>query len=79
MTFPMFRGERAPGILDAGPTAKPGTVPFNAATIDLTARFGLDRLSSDGRLVCHWVREIDGRLVCIWEPFKSVSAKCGGR
>ena len=68
MTFPIFRGECAPGILDAGPTVKPGTIPFNAAAIDLTARFGLDRLSSDRRLVCHWAREIDGRLACHWEP-----------
>jgi hypothetical protein len=68
MTFPIFRGECAPGILDAGPTAKPGTISFNAAAIDVTARFGLDRLSSDRRLVCHWFCEIDGRLVCIWEP-----------
>jgi hypothetical protein len=68
MTFPIFRGEYAPGIFDAGPIVKPSTVAFNAATIDLTARFGLDRLSSHRRLVCRWVREIDGRLVCIWEP-----------
>jgi hypothetical protein len=68
MTFPIFGGECAPGILDAGPTAKPGTVPLNAAAIDLTARFGLDRPPSDRRLVCRWVREIDGRLACHWEP-----------
>jgi hypothetical protein len=67
MTLPIFRGECAPGILDAGPRAKPGSIPFNAAAIDLTARFGLDSLSSDRRLVCHWVREIDGRLTGIWE------------
>jgi hypothetical protein len=68
MTFPIIWSGCAPAISHAGPTAKPGTVPFNAAAIDLTARFGLDRLSSDRRLVCRWVREIDGRLVCIWEP-----------
>jgi hypothetical protein len=79
MTFPISRGECAPGILDAGPTLKPDTVLSNAAAIDLAARFGLDRLSSDRRLVCHWAREIDGRLVCIWEPFMSVGAQCGGR
>jgi hypothetical protein len=68
MTFPIFRGECAPGILEAGPTAKPGTVRFDAAAIDLTARFGLERLSSDRRLVCRWVREVDGQLACHWEP-----------
>jgi hypothetical protein len=47
---------------------KPGTVPFNAAAIDLTALFGLDRLSSKRRLVCHWARDTDGRLSCHWEP-----------
>jgi hypothetical protein len=68
MIFPIFRGECAPGILDTGPTSKPGTIPLDAAATDLTARFGLDRLLFDRRLVCHWVRAIDGRLVCIWEP-----------
>ena len=68
MTFPIFWSECAPGILDASPTPKPGTVPFNAAAIDRTALFGLDRLFSKRRLVCHWVREIDRRLACHWEP-----------
>jgi hypothetical protein len=68
MTFPIVRSECAPGIIDDSTTSKPGTALSNAAAIDLTARFGLDRLSSDRRLVCRWVREIDGRLVCIWEP-----------
>jgi hypothetical protein len=67
MTFPIIWSECAPGI-SHGPTFKPGAYPINAAAIDRTARFGLDRLSSDRRLVCHWFREIDGRLVCIWEP-----------
>jgi hypothetical protein len=68
MTFPIFRSECAPGILDASPTSKPGAALSNAAAIDLTALFGLDRLSSKRRLVCHWAREIDGRLACFWEP-----------
>ena len=68
MTFPIFRSERAPDILDASPTSTPGTALSNAAAIDLTAPFWLDRLSSERRLVCHWVHEIDGRLACHWEP-----------
>jgi hypothetical protein len=67
MTFQIIWSECAPGISLAGPTLKPGIVLSNAAA-DLTARFGLDRLSSDRRLVCHWAREIDGRLACHWEP-----------
>jgi hypothetical protein len=68
MTFPIMWSECAPGISHAGQTLKPGIVLSNAAAIDLTARFGLARLSSDRRLVCHWAREIDGRLACHWEP-----------
>jgi hypothetical protein len=68
MTFRIMWSECAPGISLAGPTLKPGIVLSNGAAIDLTARFGLDRLSSDRRLVCHWAREIDGRLACHWEP-----------
>ena len=68
MTFPIIRSECAPGISHGGPTFKPGTVRFDAAAIDRTALFGLDRLSSNRRLVCHWAREIDGRLACHWEP-----------
>jgi hypothetical protein len=68
MTFPIFGSECALDNVSAGPTAAPGAVPFNAATIDLTALFGLDRLSSDRRLICHWTREINGRLACHWEP-----------
>jgi hypothetical protein len=67
MTFPIIGSECA-GISHAGPTSQPGTVPFNAAAIDLTILFGLDRLSSDRRLICHWARKIDGRLACHWEP-----------
>jgi hypothetical protein len=67
MIFPIFGSECALGVLDAGPAVEPVIVPFNAAAIDLTALFGLDRLSSDRRLVCHWVREADGRLACLWE------------
>ena len=68
MTFPIIRSECAPATSHAGPTSQPGTVPFNAAAIDLTTIFGLDRLSSDRRLICHWARKIDGRLACHWEP-----------
>jgi len=68
MTFPIFGSECAPGILDSRPTVEPGTVPFNAAAIDLTALFEFDRLSFDRRLVCRWAREIDGLLACHWEP-----------
>jgi hypothetical protein len=68
MIFPIFGSECALDNVSAGPTAAPGTIPCNAAAIDLTALFGLDRLSSDGRLVCHWVHEIDDRLACLWEP-----------
>jgi hypothetical protein len=68
MTFTIIWGGCAPGISHAGPTLGPGIVLSNAAAIDLTSRFGLDRLPSDRRLVCHWAREIDGRLACHWEP-----------
>jgi hypothetical protein len=68
MTFPIFRSECAPGILDASPTSTSGAALSNAAAIDFTALFGLDRRSSKRRLVCHWAREIDGRLACFWEP-----------
>ena len=68
MTFLVIGSECAPGISSVGPTLEAGTAPSNAAAIDLTAQFGLDRLSSDRRLVCHWAREIDGRFACHWEP-----------
>jgi hypothetical protein len=69
MTFLVIGSECAPGISSVGPTLEAGTIPSNAAVIDLTARLGLDGLSSHRRrLVCHWTREIDGRLACHWEP-----------
>ena len=68
MTFPIVWSECAPGIFHADPTFKPGIAPPDVAAIDLTVRFGLDRLPADRRLVCRWAREIDGRLACHWEP-----------
>jgi hypothetical protein len=68
MTFPIFESACALDNVYAGPTIEPGAVPFTAAVLDLTALFGLDRLSSDRRLVCQWARAIDGRLACHWEP-----------
>jgi hypothetical protein len=68
MIFLIIRSECAPGIADASPIFKRAIVSSNAAAINLTARFGLDRLSADRRLICHWAREIDGRLACHWEP-----------
>ena len=68
MTFPIFGSECAPGFVDSRPSIAPGVLPLNAAAIDLISLFGLDRLSSDRRLVCRWHREIDGRLACSWEP-----------
>jgi hypothetical protein len=68
MTFPIFGSECAPGTCYAGPTGEPGTVPSNAAAIDLISLFAFDRLSPDRRLICLWAREIDGELACHWEP-----------
>jgi hypothetical protein len=64
MTFLVIGSECAPGISSVGPTLEAGTAPSNAAAIDLTARFGLDRLSSHRRrLVCHWTRPTNRRLM----------------
>jgi hypothetical protein len=68
MIFPIVGSERAPDIFDAAPTVEPGTVSPNAAAIHLTVLFGLDRLSWERRLVCHWRRQPNGRLACQWEP-----------
>jgi hypothetical protein len=68
MTFLLFGGTYAPDLLDRRPAVKPDAVPFNAAAIDLVRLFGLDRLSSNRRLVCRWHRETHGRLAAIWEP-----------
>jgi hypothetical protein len=68
MTFPIFGGELAPGIVDTGAAIVSGTVRFDATAIDLTVLRRLDRRSFDPRLGCRWVREIDGRLACLWAP-----------
>jgi hypothetical protein len=64
MTFSIFRGECALGIVDV-----PAIALRVAATnkIDLVELFGLDRLPAERHLVCRWHRGSDGRLACSWE------------
>jgi hypothetical protein len=68
MTFPIFGSEYAPGTIDIRPAVAPDSLKTNAAAIDFVRLFGLDRLSCNRRLVCHWHREVNGRLACLWEP-----------
>ena len=66
MTFSIFGSEFALGVLDRRPAVEQDT-PSNTA-IDFVRLFGLDRLSTDQRLVCRWHRGPDGRLISHWEP-----------
>jgi hypothetical protein len=68
MTFLLLGGAYAPDLLDRRPAVERDTARVNAAATDLVRLFGLDRRSSNRRLVCCWHRDADGRLAATWEP-----------
>ena len=62
--FPVFRPAAAPGAaIDT--TAVRGVARSTAG--DLVRLFGLDRLPTRRRLICHWHRDAEGRLTAVWE------------